>query len=222
MRRERLAAVIFDLDGLVLDTETTYCSAKQRAAEALGWRLPEAFWQALPGLHQSDIEQLLCGYQRDDFERDQFNQLSAAYWRDDVTVNGIQIKPGFSALIDFIVEQAIPYCLATNSNADNAAECLRLAGLQAVFPVIISRDDVRHGKPAPDIFLHAAEALNVNINQCWVLEDSLTGITAAVRAGAYAVLVPSLTSFDRASAIAHLTLPDLTGVLAALRAKLAC
>jgi beta-phosphoglucomutase len=86
--------------------------------------------------------------------------------------------------------------LATNSPAINAYECLEVAGIKDVFPTIITRDDVQHGKPAPDIFLKAAGLLKVPISQCLVLEDSHAGIVAASRAGAFSVFVPSTEPID--------------------------
>jgi HAD superfamily hydrolase (TIGR01509 family) len=90
----------------------------------------------------------------------------------------------------------LPYCLATNSRTANALECLELAGLTDIFTTIISRDDVEQSKPAPDIFLKAADCLQVSIQQCLVLEDSHTGIVAAKLAGAFAVFIPSSTSIN--------------------------
>ena len=190
------SAVIFDMDGLVLDTETTYFVAWQQAAKAMGYEFSEAFCQSLSGLHYKDIEPRLMALFGADFNLHLFNHLCGIFWREHVNVNGINIKHGFSQLLEFIVQQQIPYCLATNSRAVNAYECLELAGIKDVFSIIISRDDVQQGKPAPDIFLKAAESLQVPISQCLVLEDSYAGIVAASRAGAFSVLVPSTDLVD--------------------------
>lgn len=191
------SAVIFDMDGLVLDTETTYFAAWQQAAKAMGYALSEPFCQSLSGLHYKDVElklMTLCGA---DFNLQAFNQLSGIYWREHVNAHGINAQHGFTQLLEFILQQQIPYCLATNSRAVNAYECLELAGIKDVFSTIITRDDVQHGKPEPDIFLKAAELLQVPISQCLVLEDSHAGIVAASRAGAFSVFVPSTEPVDR-------------------------
>jgi beta-phosphoglucomutase len=190
------SAVIFDMDGLVLDTETTYFVAWQQAANAMGYVLSEHFCLSLSGLHYQDIEpklRALCGA---DFDLQAFNHLSGIFWREHVNTYGINIKHGFTLLLEFIVQLQIPYCLATNSRAVNAYECLELAGIKDIFSTVITRDNVQHGKPEPDIFLKAAESLQVPISQCLVLEDSHTGIVAASRAGAFSVFVPSTESVD--------------------------
>jgi beta-phosphoglucomutase len=190
------SAVIFDMDGLVLDTETTYFIAWQQAAKAMGYTLSEAFCRSLSGLYYRDIELKLMAVYGVNFNLQAFNQLSGIFWREHVNAHGINIKHGFTQLLEFIEQQQIPYCLATNSRAINAYECLAFAGIKDVFSTVITRDDVRHGKPDPAIFLKAAELLQVPISHCLVLEDSHAGIAAASRAGAFSVFVPSAEPVD--------------------------
>jgi len=204
------AAVIFDMDGLVLDTESTYNKAWQQAAQLIGLELDKQFWQSLSGLHYADVERCLltkCGV---DFDLDSFNRLSASSWRDHVTSNGIAVKTGFAELLALIQQQSLPYALATNSPAINALECLELAGIDEVFSVIVTRDDVLRGKPAPDIFLATADCLHVDIKRCLVLEDSPAGIAAAVSSGAFSVYIPSVLPIDlQAAAQCDLLINDL-------------
>jgi beta-phosphoglucomutase len=208
------SAVIFDMDGLVLDTETTYFVAWQQAAKTMGYELSESFGLSLTGLHYKVIEQKLMALCGADFNLQAFNQLSGIFWREHVNAHGINIKHGFTQLLEFIVQQQIPFCLATNSRAVNAYECLELAGIKDVFSTIITRDDVRHGKPAPDIFLKAACLLQVPISQCLVLEDSHAGIVAASRAGAFSIFVPSTEPADPlALALCDIVMIDLAHTL---------
>ena len=212
------SAVIFDMDGLVLDTETTYFVAWQLAANAMGYELSETFCLSLSGLHFNDIEPKLMARCGADFNLQAFKHLSGIFWREHVNANGIAIKHGFTQLLEYIEQNRIPYCLATNSRAINAYECLELAGIKEVFSTIITRDDVQHGKPAPDIFLKAAELLQVPISQCLVLEDSHTGIMAASRAGAFSVFVPSSESFDPLTAeLCDVMMTDLAHTLMAFK-----
>ena len=212
------SAVIFDMDGLVLDTETTYFVAWQQAANAMGYELSDSFCLSLSGLHFKDIEPKLMARCGADFNLQAFKHLSGTFWREHVNANGIKIKHGFTELLECIVQNRIPYCLATNSRAVNAYECLELAGIKEVFSTIITRDDVQHGKPAPDIFLKAAELLQVPISQCLVLEDSHTGIVAASRAGAFSVFVPSSESVDPLTAeLCDVMMTDLAHTLMAFR-----
>lgn len=212
------SAVIFDMDGLVLDTETTYFAAWEQAAKAMGYALSEPFCRSLSGLHYEDIKLNLKASFGSDFNLQTFNQLSGILWREHVRAHGIKIKYGFFQLLEFIVQQQIPYCLATNSQAVNAYECLEFAGIKGFFSTIITRDDVEQGKPAPDIFLKAAEVLQVPISQCLVLEDSYAGIEAASRAGAFSVFVPSTEPVEpMAAELCDMLMTDLAHALITLK-----
>jgi beta-phosphoglucomutase-like phosphatase (HAD superfamily) len=212
------SAVIFDMDGLVLDTEATYFIAWQQAAIQMGYTLSDEFCESLSGLNGDDIKQKLLVQCGADFDLPRFNQIASKAWRNHVNLNGIEIKRGFNELLAFIVQQSLPYCLATNSRAANAFECLELAGLTHVFSTIISRDDVKHGKPAPDIFLKAADTLQVPIQQCLVLEDSHAGVVAAKLAEAFTVFIPSMLSINPLTLeLCDVMMSDLGTVLESFR-----
>ncbi len=196
----QFSAVIFDLDGLVLDTEMTYFLAWKKAASIMEFDFSDEFCASLSGLHFQHVEdKLFCTFGAS-FDLDRFKQLSGQVWRETVKEQGIPVKKGFLNLLKQLRSNSISFCLATNSQQNNALECLELAGLAQVFSIIISRDQVRQGKPAPDIFLAAAKALKTPIKQCLVLEDSSTGIQAAARAGAVSVFIPSIYPFQQATA----------------------
>ncbi len=213
------AAVIFDMDGLVLDTESTYFIAWQQAANAMGYEFSRDFCLSLSGMHYKDIEPKLIEYCGAEFNLQAFNRLSGDFWRDHVNVHGIRIKHGFAGLLELLTQQKIPYCLATNSRAVNALECLELAGIEEVFSIIITRDHVQYGKPEPDIFLKAAELLQVDISRCLVIEDSHTGIVAASRAGAVSVFIPSIAQVDPLTVeLCDLMVNDLAQLMSVIRA----
>lgn len=195
-RLNDFSAVIFDMDGLVLDTEPTYFKAWQQAAKTMGYSLSDNFCESLSGLHYQAVTEQLLKHFGTDFNLQCFNELSGLYWHEQITRYGINIRPGFNELIETLMQLNIPYCLATNSSAINAKECLAFAKLTHVFTHIISRDDVLQGKPEPDIFLKAADILNIPIQQCLVLEDSHAGIVAAKSAGAYAIWIPATNTID--------------------------
>jgi HAD superfamily hydrolase (TIGR01509 family) len=196
LKLAEFSAVLFDMDGLVLDTESTYGIAWQQAAKAMGHDFSGDFCLSMSGLHYKDIELKLFEHCGADFDLPTFNRLSGDFWRDHVTVHGIKIKHGFAELLELLIQQKIPYCLATNSLEANALECLEFAGIKEAFSIIVSRDQVQRGKPEPDVFLKAAERLQVDIRRCLVVEDSHAGIVAASRAGAVSVFVPSIVPVD--------------------------
>jgi beta-phosphoglucomutase len=213
------SAVIFDMDGLVLDTETGYSIAWREAAGAMGYDLSEHVCRSLSGLHYVEVERKLTALYGIDFNLKEFNHTAGRFWRGHVNTNGIKVKHGFKELLEVITQQKIPFCLATNSRTVNAYECLELAGLKDIFSTIITRDHVQHGKPEPDIFLKAAELLQVDVSHCIVIEDSHAGIEAASRAGAFSVFIPSLCPVNQLTVdLCDLLMNDLAQLADAIRA----
>ncbi|CAA9891391.1 HAD-superfamily hydrolase, subfamily IA, variant 3 [Candidatus Methylobacter favarea] len=213
------SAVVFDMDGLVLDTEAGYILAWRQAAGAMGYELPEHAWRSLSGLHYAELKQKLITWYGPGFNLEEFNQTAGRFWREQVNSHGIEVKHGFRELLEVITEQKIPFCLATNSLEGNARECLDLAGLKDIFSTIIARNHVQHAKPEPDIFLKAAALLHVEINRCLVIEDSHAGIEAASRAGAFSVFIPSVFPVNPLTAdLCDLLMNDLAQLADAMRA----
>lgn len=217
----QIAAIIFDLDGLVLDSEAGYFVAWQRAAADMGQTLDADFCAALSGLHGRQVQQRLQQHCGVDFDLKQFAALSRQHWLAYVEQQPIPIKPGFAELLSLIQQLDLGYALATNSRRLDVEFCLDNAGLGDAFPLKVCRDDVVHGKPAPDSFQQAALLLGVSPRACLVLEDSPIGVSAAVAAGAPCIYVPSLLPADEiASARALRRCDDLRQVADFVSAQL--
>lgn len=211
-------AVIFDMDGLVLDSEPTYAFAWMKAAEEFGTPLEEAFLRGLFGRHADDVEAALAQRIGPEFDRERYLAAASRHWRTHVTVHGIATLPGVENLLALLERNGIPYALATNSDGPYATECLRHAKMDGRFAKTVTRDQVAQGKPEPDLFLEAARRLGVAIEQCLVLEDSATGLLAARRAGATPVLVLDRPAPEDSAALASLsyrTLDEFAGHLSA-------
>ncbi len=193
----KFKAVIFDMDGLVLDTEATYITAWRQAAEFMEFELTDHFWRTLSGLHGDAVAQQLLNQCGHDFALAHFQRLSGEFWHRHVQQHGIPVKPGFDSLLQMLRKLELPFCLATNSPRQAALDCLLQARLDQVFPIIITRDEVTAGKPAPDIFLQAAAVMGFAAKDCLVLEDSAVGVTAAVAAGCPCLHVPSVYPADK-------------------------
>jgi HAD superfamily hydrolase (TIGR01509 family) len=206
-------AVIFDMDGLVLDSETGYFDAWLQAADSLGCPLDLSFCASLSGAHGQQINRRLLAHFGDEFALQSFYALSAQIWREQVQRSGIPLKSGFYKVLEIVKGLQLPYCLATNSRRDDALACLRWAGLDDVFPTILAREDVSKPKPAADIFLKAAALFHTNPQNCLVLEDSPIGIDAAVAAGCPCFYVPSIAPADPVAAtLANRVFGDLAAV----------
>lgn len=205
-------AVIFDLDGLVLDTEAGYRAAWRGAAAEAGGELDEDFFLALSGQEAEAVHRALAAVLGDQMMTEEFGSRAAHHWREHVARHGIPVRPGFHSFMDWLKERRIPCALATNSQQRYALECLALAGLEGRFAHLVSRDQVERGKPAPDVYLAAAERLGVTPAHCLALEDSPTGLASARAAGMRCVLVPSAPPGPQATQQAWRTFPTLAEV----------
>ena len=188
-----LRAIIFDMDGLMLDTEPLYKAAWQAAAAELDHQIDDRFYARLVGRPTADCEQELVGQFGPDFPLDRFRARWPTLWQAEVAAHGIQQKPGLLAFLSFLDEQGLPVAVATSSERDYMAFSMRHAGLEGRFEIVVTGDEVARGKPAPDIYLEAARRLQVDPTTCVALEDSEAGVLAASRAGMRTLLIPDRT-----------------------------
>ena len=196
-------ALIFDMDGLMLNSEPLYQQAWQAAAQALGFSLKPEWYLSLVGRSSVEADRFFVQMYGDQFPVQIFNERWEAEWRSRVQQQGVPLQPGLLALLDWVEQQNLPKAVGTSSNAAEAELCLGLAGIRDRFASIVTVDQVAAGKPAPDIFLAAAAQLGMSPADCLVLEDSNAGVQAATAAGIPVVMVPDLqvpTAASRATA----------------------
>jgi beta-phosphoglucomutase-like phosphatase (HAD superfamily) len=182
-------AVILDMDGLVLDSESTYSQAWRQAAGDIGFDLSEAFCESLFGRHADAVVEALAEVLGPAFERESFFRAAERYWLNALQTHGMPRMLGVDTLLTLFRRRNIPYALATNSDGLYARQCLNLAGMHEDFPVVVTRDQVALGKPEPDLILEAARRLDTPPAHCLVLEDSETGLLAARAAGTFPILI---------------------------------
>jgi beta-phosphoglucomutase len=182
--------VVFDMDGLMLDTEPIYKVAWQAAAAELGYVLDDDSYSRFVGRPNDDCERDLADQFGSTFPLDRFRARWPQLWKAEVAANGLHRKPGLLALLDFLDAQNLAVAVATSTEVDFATFCLRSAGLDTRFRAAVTGDEVARGKPAPDIYLEAARRLHVAPTDCVALEDSEAGILAASRAGMVGLLIP--------------------------------
>jgi beta-phosphoglucomutase len=185
-------AVIFDLDGVLADSEGLHLLAWKQVFTA--WRLPfepsrASEWVGVP---DSEIANMVAGRFP---ARISAAELLNGKRRRFRALVGTRLKPfeGTAAELERCVCRSVPMAIGTSSTRAEANLMLRVMGFLVYFPVIVAGDDVPRVKPAPDIFLEAARLLGVPPVQCIVLEDSPAGIAAALEAGMAVVAVA--TSF---------------------------
>jgi HAD superfamily hydrolase (TIGR01509 family) len=208
--RRPLEAVIFDMDGLMLDTEPLYKQAWTEEAASLGFPLEDSLYGRFRGRTGPDSEAILRQAFGPAFPMEEFRRQRRRRWDELVQQQGIDLKPGLIGLLDQLDGNKVPRAVATSSARRQAEISLLAAGLSGRFPVVVTGDQVARGKPAPDLFLEAARRLAVQADRCLVLEDSAAGVRAAAAAGMPAILIPDGTSPEpEERRRAYRVLPDL-------------
>ncbi|MBX5456795.1 MAG: HAD family phosphatase [Thermogemmatispora sp.] len=183
MAEQGLRAVIWDLDGVIIDSAQAHFRAWQRLAQEEGWTLSEEEFRATFGMRNDRIIPLLWGEMPPERVR-ALSERKEAYFRELVRQNPQSLAlPGALELLQAVHEAGIAQALASSTPPENIALISELLGLQRYLQVLISGEMVERGKPAPDIFLKAAEALQVPPSTCVVIEDAVAGIEAAHAAG---------------------------------------
>ncbi|MBX2991010.1 MAG: HAD family phosphatase [Bacteroidetes bacterium] len=188
----KFEAVIFDLDGLMIDTERIASDAWLRASSEMGYPLTEHVVHEMIGRTGPDSDAILRRNLGEEVALDELKALRLSYTDDHIINVGIPLKPGLLELLDFLDGRGIRKAVATSSTRERAAMKLKRTGLFERFRVVVSGDDVHRGKPAPDIYLETAGRLDVSANGCLVLEDSDAGARSAHAAGMSVIIVPDL------------------------------
>ncbi len=183
-------AVIFDLDGTLLDTEAQAIAAGQRAFDQLGISVPEGFLYQMVGVDfHTGMARIVKRWP--DIDTAALDKIWAKEARD-MADRGIPLKTGALDLLDKIDALALPKAIATSSFSHSATRKLAAAGLSDRFEIVVSVDCVAAPKPAPAPYLLAAERLGVSAQNCLAFEDSETGAQSAFGAGMTVVLVPDI------------------------------
>ena len=186
----RASAVIFDMDGLMLDTERIALIVWRDAAADLGFTLDDDVAERMVGRTSATNRLMLQMQFGETFSYDKLSVLAESRYRETLDRDGVPRKDGLIELLDFLESRSIPRAVATSTARDLARHKLAQAGVARYFDVVVGGNEVAHGKPAPDIFLRAAERLGKLPAECVVLEDSGPGIQGAASAGMVPILIP--------------------------------
>jgi HAD superfamily hydrolase (TIGR01509 family) len=207
-------AVVFDMDGTLLDTEPAYRIAFGRALAGTGFTTSADFYAGLVGIARRDRAALLRAEFGGGFPLEAF---SAAYTSQKAALlaGGIPVRPGVRPMLDALDARRLPCAVATSASRQTALAHLSRSGLLDRFAALVTRDDVDHGKPHPAPFLAAAAALGIAPAHCMAIEDSTPGIHAAHAAGMMTVMVgplPDAATRQRCRAVLA-GLPDAAALL---------
>jgi HAD superfamily hydrolase (TIGR01509 family) len=203
-------AVVFDLDGLLIDTESLSREGWKWALAEFGHTLTDADYEPCIGRTAIDTCAMWRSRFGDDLPAESANQMRREYM--DERLEEVALMPGVEDILDKLDILGLPRAVATSSKAANAERKLWVTGLAARIPIVVSSDLVAQGKPAPDIYLEAARRLGVEPANCLVFEDADGGVEAAHAAGMSVVMVPDLkppSEASRARAIILNSLEDI-------------
>jgi HAD superfamily hydrolase (TIGR01509 family) len=220
MLRKPVEAALFDMDGLLLDTEVIYIEAMQMAARDLGREMSLDFCHSMVGVPGHECNLMIEAYYGEGFSLTEFREHFSVH-RGRLMETGIALKPGVTELLDFLAGRGLPLAVATSAGRATAEHHLGKAGLLDRFAALATRDDVERAKPHPGVYLEAARRLGVSPERCLAFEDSNIGLEAAHAAGTMAFMVPDLLQpLPESHARCLQVLPDLHTALKLLREHL--
>lgn len=188
----KISLVIFDMDGLMFDTERLSIPAWQYAGEHFGYKITLDAINRIVGVNLRSAEKIFKDYFGEDFPFYEARKLKMRCTDEYLEKNGMPVKAGLYELLDFLERESVLRSVATSTERERAKRYLSLAGIENRFNLIVCGDEVERSKPEPDIFLAAAKKLDCAPDECIVLEDSENGIIAASKAGMYPILVPDM------------------------------
>lgn len=192
----KIKAVIFDMDGIILDTEPLLAKYWCQAANEFGFPMEYRHALELRSLAGEYASPLLKQYFGDSFDYTVVRSRRKVLMEQDIEKNGLKKKKGIDMLLDYLDGTPLRKAIATATDIERATKYLNMIDLFDRFDDICCGSMVEHGKPAPDIYLFAAEKLGFQPSECVAVEDSPNGITSAYRAGMLPIMIPDLSQPD--------------------------
>lgn len=213
--------VIFDMDGLLFDTEQVYQKNWTRLGRELGVPVPDEFRTAICGTSGALMDRIIEKY----FHVDHGNPYAEKVmgWAAEDLKTYVPEKKGMHEILDLFRKHHYKMAIASSSRRLQIENNLRLSHIEQYFDATVSgRDDgIRNGKPAPDIFLKAADKIGLSPEECYVFEDAYNGIRAAAAAGARPIMIPDMLPADEEMyRLSYAVYPDLLAAAEALESVL--
>ena len=209
-----IEAVLFDMDGLMFDTERMYQKAWLQAGRQMGAPMEPEIVDRLRGRNREGCARVCREAFGEEFDFDAMRTACRALMARWIEEDGLPVKPGLYELLAELERRGIPAVLATSTTRDSAWGHLQRAKVDRYFLGAVCGDEVSHSKPDPEVFVLAAALAGKDPARCMVLEDSPAGVRAGAAAGCFTVMVPDLTAPDEElKKLADEILPGLRDVI---------
>jgi DNA helicase-2/ATP-dependent DNA helicase PcrA len=191
-----ISAVIFDLDGTLIDTEKYYLQCWMEAIQKFGYPVTREQAYNLRSLGRPFAQEYFRKLYGEDFPYQEVRSERKRLVREEVKKHGVEVKPGVHEILTFLREKQITTAIATAAELEHTTRLLKETGLFDHFDNIVSAHMVEQGKPAPDVYLYACRELDLEPADCLAVEDSPNGVKSAAAAGCKVVMVPDMTEPD--------------------------
>lgn len=217
-----LKGLVFDMDGLLFDTERIVQRSWNLSGADLGYCDIGAHIYNIIGFNRGKRAEYFKGVYGEDFPHDMFQETAARYFTEIVEKEGLPVKNGVGEILEFAKKHGLSIGLATSSSAEYALENLRSAGIYDYFDGYVCGNMVKKSKPDPEIYLKACAAIGINPSEAVALEDAPSGIASAYAAGLRTVMIPDLVQpDDKTLASVWRTADSLLAVIPILEKELA-
>ncbi|MDE6775495.1 MAG: HAD family phosphatase [Ruminococcus sp.] len=191
-----IKGVIFDMDGLMIDTEKLYLRYWKQAAADFGYTMLDQHVLAIRSLARQFSIPKLKEFFGEDFPTEDVRARRTELINNHIAEHGIEVKKGLYELMDFLCSKDIKKAVATATPRERTMMYLEKIDVLSCIDAVVCGDMVKTGKPAPDIYLAAAAELGLPTSECAAFEDSPNGIKSAYSAGCHAIMIPDLTPPD--------------------------
>ena len=210
-----MKTIIFDMDGLMFDTEKLWLKCFKETGKEMGYNLSFELHDKTIGANKNIMEKILKEELGNGFPFEEFYDKYIDLMTKTINKEGVKPKKGLIELLDYLNNNNYILAIASSTKKETIKNHLEKNNIEGkIFKVIVSGENITNGKPAPDIFIETCKKLSINPNEVIVLEDSNNGIKAAYTAGCIPILIPDINIITKETReMAKYEFKDLTKVI---------